>query len=167
MMTVALAALPLGWLICRFGPFFPVEKAIAAYAFDRLYSHGWEVLGAMNLEIERESPVPIYLQIKSQVKGQILSGELLDGSPMPSERMLAEQLAIHRNTVTRAYGELKAEGLLRSSQGKGYQVSIRSHKNTIAALRPVNWGALTQNSYADTESSFVLQFAKSFDDGII
>ena len=121
----------------------------------------------MNLEIEREPPVPIYLQIKSQVKGQILSGELLDGSPMPSERMLAEQLGIHRNTVTRAYGELKAGGFLQSSQGKGYRASVRSHKNTIAALRPVNWGALTQNSYADTESSFVLQFAKSFDDGII
>lgn len=121
----------------------------------------------MNLEIERESPVPIYLQIKSQVNSQILSGELLDGSPMPSERMLAEQLGIHRNTVTRAYGELKAEGLLQSSQGKGYRASVRSRKNTIAALRPVNWGALTQNSYADTESSFVLQFAKSFDDGII
>lgn len=138
-----------------------MRRASWLYIFGGLNPHGWEVSGAMNLEIEREPPVPIYLQIKSQVKGQILSGELLDGSPMPSERMLAEQLGIHRNTVTRAYGELKAGGFLRSSQGKGYRASVRSHKNTIAALRPVNWGALTQNSYADTESSFVLQFAKA------
>ena len=121
----------------------------------------------MNVEISKESSVPLYQQIKSQIKSQILSGELLDGFLLPSERMLASQLGVHRNTVTRAYTDLKSEGLLKSSQGKGYRVSVRSNTNTIAALRPVNWGAMTQNSYADTESAFVLQFAKSFDDGVI
>ena len=82
----------------------------------------------MNLKIDRALKTPVYIQIRSQLKEQILSGRLSDGYALPSERTLAKDLGVHRNTVVRAYNELKADGLLSSYQGVGYRVACRQEK---------------------------------------
>ena len=70
----------------------------------------------MNIKINPEAKIPIYLQIANQLKLQILSGELVGGSTLPSERAMAQLLAVHRNTVSKAYSELKAEELVESQR---------------------------------------------------
>ena len=63
----------------------------------------------MNVRIDKVSKTSIYLQIASQLKREILSGEFNRGSTLPSERAMASILGVHRNTVVKAYNELKAE----------------------------------------------------------
>ncbi|MCX7771850.1 MAG: PLP-dependent aminotransferase family protein [Clostridia bacterium] len=73
----------------------------------------------MQLKIDRESRVPIYLQLKNQLRSLIYSGELSAGSQLPPERKLADSLGLNRTTVLTAYRELKADGLVDSHVGKG------------------------------------------------
>ena len=73
----------------------------------------------MKLIISNVSGVPIYEQIKQQVKAAILSGELKEEEALPSLRTLAKELKISVLTVTRAYTELEQEGFVKNVQGRG------------------------------------------------
>ena len=76
----------------------------------------------MHIVISNSSDLPIYAQIKDQVKEQILSGELIEDEMLPSLRQLAKDLKISVLTTTRAYNELEQEGFITSRQGKGFFV---------------------------------------------
>ena len=76
----------------------------------------------MHIVISNSSDLPIYAQIKDQVKEQILSGELIEDEMLPSLRQLAKDLKISVLTTTRAYNELEQEGFIISRQGKGFFV---------------------------------------------
>lgn len=73
----------------------------------------------MKLIISNISGVPIYEQIKQQVKSAILSDELQEEEALPSLRTLAKELKISVLTVTRAYNELEQEGFVKNIQGRG------------------------------------------------
>ena len=73
----------------------------------------------MKLIISNASGIPIYEQIKQQVKAAILSGELQEEETLPSLRTLAKDLKISVLTVTRAYTELEREGFVKNIQGRG------------------------------------------------
>ena len=73
----------------------------------------------MKLIISNISGVPIYEQIKRQVKEAILSGELKEQDALPSLRTLAKDLKISVLTVTRAYTGLEEEGFVKNVQGRG------------------------------------------------
>ena len=73
----------------------------------------------MKLIISNASGIPIYEQIKQQVKAAILSGELQEEETLPSLRTLAKDLKISVLTVTRAYTELEQEGFVKNIQGRG------------------------------------------------
>lgn len=77
----------------------------------------------MKVSIDKYSKVPVYLQIADQIKSQIISGALPRGSALPSERALAQILDVHRNTVVKAYSELKSDAWIESRQGVGYIVA--------------------------------------------
>jgi GntR family transcriptional regulator / MocR family aminotransferase len=66
---------------------------------------------------------PLYLQIKEQLRAQIASGTLAAGSRLPSSRQLAADLGVSRITVTNAYAELEADGLIVSRTGSGTYVA--------------------------------------------
>ena len=76
----------------------------------------------MKLIVSNISGVPIYEQIKQQVKSAILSGELREDESLPSLRTLAKELKISVLTVTRAYTELEEEGFVKNMQGRGCYV---------------------------------------------
>ena len=78
----------------------------------------------MNIKIDYDSKIPIYMQIANRMKQLIFSGELVTGSTLPSERATAKLLNVHRNTIAKAYNELKAEELIESKQGIGYIVAM-------------------------------------------
>ena len=77
------------------------------------------------MKILQNSTEPIYKQIASQLRDQILSGKLKGGDALPSIRALAADLKISVITTMKAYEELAAEGLVTSSQGKGYFVNAQ------------------------------------------
>ena len=82
----------------------------------------------MKIIISNVSGIPIYEQIKQQVKAAILSGELKEDEAMPSLRTLAKDLKISVLTVTRAYTELEQEGFVKNVQGRGCFVMGRGSK---------------------------------------
>lgn len=79
----------------------------------------------MRLIISNVSGIPIYEQIKEQIKSAIMSGELGDNDVLPSLRTLAKELKISVLTTTRAYTELENEGFVKNIQGKGCYVMNR------------------------------------------
>ena len=73
----------------------------------------------MTVLIDNKSSLPIYDQIYSQIKAQIISGELQEHEALPSIRNLAKDLRISVITTKRAYEELEREGFIVSLTGKG------------------------------------------------
>lgn len=76
--------------------------------------------------IDNKSGVPIYDQIYSQIKNQILSGELRADEALPSIRNLAKDLRISVVTTKRAYDELEREGFVYTIPAKGCFVAPKN-----------------------------------------
>ncbi|MCR4407624.1 MAG: GntR family transcriptional regulator [Anaerolineae bacterium] len=73
----------------------------------------------MRVRIEPNSPLPIHVQLKEQIRFLILNGELGPLTKLPTARQLAGFLRINRNTVLKAYQELVKEGLIECRRGRG------------------------------------------------
>jgi len=78
----------------------------------------------LRIVISSTSDVPMYEQIKNQIKDAILNNGIKNGDMLPSIRHLATELRVSVITTNRAYDELVAEGLISSVQGKGYFVTL-------------------------------------------
>lgn len=76
----------------------------------------------MRIVLAYQSSVPIYEQIKEQIKASILSGGLPENELLPSIRQLARDLKVSVITTTRAYSDLELEGFLQTVPGKGCYV---------------------------------------------
>ncbi len=81
----------------------------------------------MRIVISNQSELPIYAQIREQIKEQILNGLINEGTVLPSIRQLAKELGVSVITTTRAYNELESEGFISSVQGKGSIVRKRDN----------------------------------------
>ncbi|MBE5997163.1 MAG: GntR family transcriptional regulator [Lachnospiraceae bacterium] len=73
----------------------------------------------MRIVIKNQSELPIYAQIEEQLKEQILSGEIPEGTVLPSIRKLAKEVGVSVITTARAYSDLEAAGFIATMQGKG------------------------------------------------
>ncbi len=80
----------------------------------------------MNILIDNKSGEPIYNQIYSQIKNQIISGELKEDETLPSIRGLAKDLRISFITTKRAYEELEKEGFIYTLPAKGCYVAPKN-----------------------------------------
>ncbi|WP_130838047.1 GntR family transcriptional regulator [Lachnoclostridium sp. Marseille-P6806] len=80
----------------------------------------------MEILLDYYSGIPIYEQICTQMKNQIMAGELDTDDPLPSIRNLAKDLRISVITTKRAYEELEKEGFLYKIAGKGCYVARRN-----------------------------------------
>src|SRR6202142_4179537 len=69
--------------------------------------------------ISPAAPGPLYKQIVEGIKREIAGDRLPPGSPLPSFRILAEDLLVSLITVKRAYEELEREGIVYRRQGLG------------------------------------------------
>src|SRR4051794_29086104 len=69
--------------------------------------------------------LPLYLQVRREIAERIATGRYLAGDRLPSEPVLAAELAVHRLTVRRALEEPAREGLLHARQGAGTFVTQR------------------------------------------
>ncbi len=80
----------------------------------------------MNIFIDNKSGCPIYDQIYSQIKEQIINGTLKENDPLPSIRGLAKDLKISFITTKRAYDELEREGFIYTVMAKGCYVAPKN-----------------------------------------
>lgn len=80
----------------------------------------------MEIYISNSSNQPIYEQIYTQIKNQIISGKLNEGDPLPSIRGLAKDLRISVITTKRAYDELEQNGFIFTIAAKGCFVAGRN-----------------------------------------
>lgn len=77
----------------------------------------------LKIIISNNSNVPLYQQIKDQIKDSILKEELADGDSLPSIRTFANDLQVSVLTIRRVYNELESEGFVVSQAGLGTFVS--------------------------------------------
>ena len=80
----------------------------------------------MTIFIDNKSGAPIYEQIYTQLKAQIISGALAEDALLPSIRSLAKDLRISVITTKRAYDELEREGFIYTVAGKGCFVAPKN-----------------------------------------
>ena len=80
----------------------------------------------MTVFIDNKSGAPIYDQIYSQIKAQIISGALAENEMLPSIRGLAKDLKISFVTTKRAYDELEKDGFIYTIQAKGCYVAPKN-----------------------------------------
>lgn len=88
-------------------------------------------------KINRNSPIPLYIQLADMLKDSIQSGELAAGEKIPSERELMKQYRLSRNTIRQAISQLNNEGITFSNHGAGTFVTkvgemIRSRIDVFA-----------------------------------
>ena len=77
----------------------------------------------LTVELKSKDKMPLYEQLYLKIRGLITEGELVEGEKLPSERGLAANLQISRNTVTLAYEQLYAEGYVEVRPQSGYYVN--------------------------------------------
>lgn len=82
----------------------------------------------MKIIISNSSEIPIYEQIKNQIKNQIITDELKEGESIPSIRTLSSEIKISVMTIKKSYDELEKEGYINSVQGKGTFVSKKNNE---------------------------------------
>ena len=78
------------------------------------------------------SGVPIYVQLKEQIRHAIETGALSAGDQLPGIRGLAETLVINPNTVIKVYRELEQEGALEIRHGLGVFIASRRRSRSKA-----------------------------------
>jgi DNA-binding GntR family transcriptional regulator len=69
--------------------------------------------------LDRDGPIPIYVQIAHIIRERITSGDLTSGEPMPSETQIESEYGVARTTARRVARELREEGLVYTVQGEG------------------------------------------------
>ena len=95
----------------------------------------------MFFAVDPSNGVAIYLQIVRQIKFAIAEKTLRPGQLLPSVRQLSKQLTVNPNTVTRAFQELQADGLIETLRGRGAVVckgavqQCQKDRKTIIAHR--------------------------------
>ena len=73
----------------------------------------------MDIKIDKNSRIPLYLQIKEDLKKSLKERQHEKGSQLPTEKELSIKLNVSRNTVSMAYKELVQEKIISSTPGKG------------------------------------------------
>lgn len=73
----------------------------------------------MEIEIDTESPSPIYQQLVDQIKAGVLAGALAGGDTLPPIRLLAVDLGLNPNTVAKAYKQLEGDQIIQTARRAG------------------------------------------------
>lgn len=89
----------------------------------------------LSIAIEKNSDLPLQIQIFDQVRDAILSGRLAPGTRLPASRTLASELTVSRNTVLAAFERLYAEGYTEGQVGSGTRVSLVLPEELLSARK--------------------------------
>lgn len=86
------------------------------------------------LYVDDDSALPVYEQLREQVKAALGRGELRRGEQLPSVRDVAASLGINPNTVNRAYSELERDGIVATKRGRGTFVTPKRAGEEVGRL---------------------------------
>lgn len=117
-------------------------------------------------QISTGSTEPIYRQLIEQVRRRIAGGQLKAGTEIPSVRELAEALAVNPMTISKAFNQLEAEGLLERRRGLPMVVA-QQHRRALSAaervalLRPTLERAATEARELELPEDTVLTLLKT------
>jgi len=100
----------------------------------------------MNVQINHNDQLPLYLQVAYQIRRNISAGELPHGSQLPSIRMMADRLGVNAKTVKFAYDELQSQGWIETQTGRGTFVAEKEIPQEV--IHDLN-GKLTPNEMLD------------------
>lgn len=89
----------------------------------------------LEVSVDFESGVPIYMQLVDRIKQMVASGQLQPGQQIPTMRQLAADLRINYNTVGRAYSILDQDGVISTQQGRGTFIASRLSEEQIRTMR--------------------------------
>jgi GntR family transcriptional regulator len=85
------------------------------------------------MEINRDEAVALYVQVASEIRRAIAEGEILQGERLPPAVDLAEVLGVNKNTVIRAMHQLRDDGLLDFTRGRGIRVVGTPQRSALIA----------------------------------
>ena len=123
----------------------------------------------MNIQINNSSDDPIYLQIKNQIKAQIISGDLKVGEQLPSIRFLAKEIRVSMLTAKRAFDELELDGFINSVQGKGNFVAAQNKEQIreeyLKKIESKLQEVVELSEIADVSSDELIEMLKSYVEG--
>ncbi|MCL1631485.1 PLP-dependent aminotransferase family protein [Sporolactobacillus sp. CPB3-1] len=117
--------------------------------------------------LNRQSSIPLYEQVVNYVKEKIRTGQWPVGSRLPAQRKLAEWLKVNRSTISTAFDELAAQGLVKSAHGKG-TVVINNTWGLLTDRKPANWQQLIEAGHYKPNLAIIQKInAAEFYPGII
>ena len=123
----------------------------------------------MNIQINNSSDEPIYLQIKNQIKAQIISGDLKVGEQLTSIRFLAKEIRVSMLTAKRAFDELELDGFINSVQGKGNFVAAQNkeliREEYLKKIESKLQEVVELSEIADVSSDELIKMLKSYVEG--
>ncbi|MBI4788037.1 MAG: GntR family transcriptional regulator [Chloroflexi bacterium] len=99
----------------------------------------------MEIRIDPDDTVPIYLQIVHAIKHQVATGRLKPSEQLPTVRELAADLRLNPNTVARAYDQLDGDGVISTQQGRGTYVRERPDAKHLMRVRQEQLKAMMDN----------------------
>ena len=82
----------------------------------------------MLIKVDTGAFVPLYEQVKTEIRRLAALGAVKPNDPLPSIRELAAEVLVNPNTVARAYRELEQEGLIYTQKGRGSFLSARRER---------------------------------------
>ena len=112
------------------------------------------------LHLQPQSHVPLYIQLRDQLRALVHAGDLRPGDRIPASRELATMLGVHRTTVANAYAELESEGLIQGHVGRG--TFIKGNGNGLKITPPAppvlngNGGIRWELLFADERGEEIL-----------
>ncbi|HEY3290401.1 MAG TPA: GntR family transcriptional regulator [Anaerolineae bacterium] len=89
----------------------------------------------MNISIDPDSAVPIYLQVVNAIKHHVAAGQLAPGQQLPTVRQLATDLRVNPNTIARAYDLLDTDRVITTQQGRGTYVREQPDQEQLRRAR--------------------------------
>ena len=118
------------------------------------------------VQINTGSPEPIYRQLIEQVKRRVAAGQLKSGDEIPSVRELAQALAVHPMTISKAYSLLESDGVLERRRGLSMVVAAQHRRaqptaDRVELLRPTLEKAAAEARQLELSSAEVLQLFKT------
>ncbi|MBI3668808.1 MAG: PLP-dependent aminotransferase family protein [Acidobacteria bacterium] len=111
------------------------------------------------LQLQPASHIPLYIQLRDQLRALVHAGDLRPGDRIPASRELAVQLGVHRTTVANAYAELESEGLIQGHVGRGTFIRGSALPMKITPPPPSlggNGGVRWESLFADERGEEVL-----------
>lgn len=103
---------------------------------------------------------PLYKDVATDLERKIVSGDYKVGTPLPSERTLAAEYKISRNTLREAMKILREKGLIQNLMGKGNYISLPTSQSLIEKVSDAFYSSrISPNDIVDAREDLELSFA--------